>query len=280
MAFLTGAADGLVRLFAADVHDVQRRAHGIGDHDRTVRGFAFDLGRARIGVAFGAGDAFGKHFLLQKVNHIAVFGVHHGQGAQFLAARERGEHLVVFDHQRALIGHEVLEAVDAHLHRVFHLGKNVFVPAGDRHVIADVRADLRRGLAVPFLDGVLDRAVSTRQTEVDQHGGAACGGGPCARLEGFSRCGAHKWHLKMCMRVDPAWDHIGPLGVDIFIAFQIRTNFLDRFTFDQNIRHILAIGSYNRAALDDLGHGSHLPVWPVFDLVIRRRGCRWTLSTV
>jgi hypothetical protein len=39
--------------------------------------------------------------------------MHQRQRAERGAALEGGEHLVVIDHQRALVGHEVLEGVDA-----------------------------------------------------------------------------------------------------------------------------------------------------------------------
>jgi hypothetical protein len=93
-------------------------------------------------VPTAAGHALCKIFLLQFIDDIAVLGMDHGQRAQFLAARERGEHLVVLDHQRALVGHEMLERVHAHLDRGLHLVEDLLVPAGDRHVEADIRGDL------------------------------------------------------------------------------------------------------------------------------------------
>ncbi len=142
--FLTCTADGLVRLLTRHMDDVQRHTSCIGNCDGPIGGLAFKLRRAGIGVTFGASDAFRQHLLLHISYQITVFSMHHGQCAQLFTTLERGEHFVVLNHQRAFVGHEMFKRVHAHIHSVFHLGKDVFVPAGDRHVVADVRTNLRR----------------------------------------------------------------------------------------------------------------------------------------
>ena len=112
-AFLPGAADRLVALLAGDVDDIDRHACGVRDHDGAVGGFAFDLGRTRIGVRLGTGNARIDVFLLERGDHVAVFGMHERQCAQRRATLERREHLVVVDHQRALVRHEALEGLMA-----------------------------------------------------------------------------------------------------------------------------------------------------------------------
>ena len=82
-------------------------------------------------------------FLLQLGDQIAILCVHHRQGTQLGTALETGEHLVILDHQGTLVGHEMLERINAHIHGVFHLVKDILVPTGDRHVIANVRTNLR-----------------------------------------------------------------------------------------------------------------------------------------
>jgi hypothetical protein len=55
---------------------------------------------------------------LQQRHHIAVLGVDQRHGAELGAARERAQQHLVVDHQGALVGHEMLEGVDAvGLHR-------------------------------------------------------------------------------------------------------------------------------------------------------------------
>lgn len=252
-SLLAGAADGLVRLFAGDVHDVERHAGGIGDGDGAVGGFALELGRAGIGVALGAGDALGQHLLLHVGHQIAVLGMDHGQRAQLAAALEGGEHLVILDHQGTLVGHEMLEGVDAHVDGILHLVEDGLVPAGDRHVVADIGTDLRGGFAVPFLDGVLDGAVRAGQAEIHKHRGAATGRGPGAGFEGFGRRGAHEGHFQMGVRVDAAGDHIGAFRIDGLITFQVLADLLDLLVLDQDIGLPRAVCGADGAVLDDFG---------------------------
>ena len=242
-----------MRLLAADMHDIERHAGRIRDADRAVGGLALEFRGAGIGVPFGAGNALFKVFLLHLGHQIAVFSMDHWQRAQFRTALERGEHLVILDHQRALVGHEMLEGIDAHIDGILHLLKDVLIPAGDGHVIADIAANLRGRFAVPFIDGIPDRSVGARQAEIHQHRGAATGRGPCACLERFGRGGAHEGHFQMGMGIDPAGDHIGIRGVDIFIAFQILADLFDRLAVDQNVCLPRAVGGTDGATLDDFG---------------------------
>ena len=243
-----------MRLFAGYVHDVEGDSGGIRDHDGPIGGFPFDLGGPRVGMALRSGYAVGEEFLLELRHDVAVLRVHHREGAEFLASAERREKLVVLDHERSLVGHEVLERVDAHVDGVLHFIENGLVPARDRHVVSHIRANLRLGLAVPFVDGVLQRTVGSRQTEVDEHGGAPGGGGPCARFEGFRRRRSHEGHLEMSVRINAARHHVSSLGVDIFVAGEVRSDLLDRFVLDQNVRLERAVGRNHRSALDYATH--------------------------
>jgi hypothetical protein len=147
----------------------------------------------------------------------------------------------------------MLERVDAHVDGILHLVEDGLVPAGDRHVIADIGADLRRGFAMPFVDRILDAAIGPGQAEIHQHRGATTGRRPCAGLECLGGGGAHEGHLKMGMRINPAGDHISPLGVDIFVAFQVFADLLDRLILDQNICLPRAIRRADSAVFDDFG---------------------------
>ena len=62
-------------------------------------------------MALGSGHAFGHVFFCNAGDNVAVFRMHQRQRAELGATLERGEHLLVVDHQRALVGHEMLEVV-------------------------------------------------------------------------------------------------------------------------------------------------------------------------
>ena len=170
-------------------------------------------------MTFGAGDPLGQHLLLHISDQVAVFRMHHWQGTDFFTALEAGEHFIVFNHQSAFIGHEMLERINPHIHGIFHAVKDIFAPARDRHVIAHIRANLGRRFPVPFIDCVFDRAIFARQTKINHHGGAAHGCGPGAGFEGFSRCCAHKRHFEMGVWVNAARNDISTFSVNIFVAF-------------------------------------------------------------
>ena len=251
---LPRTADRLVGLLARDMHDIKRHAGGICDGDRAVRGFAFQLGRTGIGVTLRPRDPLIKILLLQGRDQIAVFGMHHRQRTQFGTTLEGREHLVILDHQGPFIGHKVFERIHPHVDGVFHLVKDILVPTGDRHVIADIRTDLRCGFAMPFIDRVLDRPIRTRQTEIHNHRGPAHSRGPSPRLEGFGRRGPHKRHLEVGVRINTPGNDIGPFGVDIFVAHQILADLLDDLALDQHIRFPGPIRRADHAALDNLAH--------------------------
>ena len=108
--------------------------------------------------------------LLQLGNQITVLGVHHRQRPQLSAALEGGEHLVVLDHQRAFVGHEMLEGVDAALvDDGLHLVEHLLAPPGDRHVEGVVAMGHRR-LVVPHLDGFKQRLTRRWQRKIHDHG--------------------------------------------------------------------------------------------------------------
>ena len=171
-AFGAGAADRLVRLAAGDMHDVERRAGLIGQHDGAVGGLALDVGRTRQRVAFRSRHAFGEVELLQGGDEVAVLGVHKRQRAEFGAARERGEHLLVVDHQRALVGHEMFEAGHTMRDHGAHVLAHFVGPIGDAHVIGVV-GGREFGALVPGGDGVHQRLAAVGDAEVDHHRRAA-----------------------------------------------------------------------------------------------------------
>ena len=98
---------------AGGVDDVERHARLVGEHDGAVGRLALDLRRPRQAWPSGPVMPLAMIVLLQRGDEVAVLGVDERQRAELGAAQERGEHLLVVDHQRALVGHEVLEGRDA-----------------------------------------------------------------------------------------------------------------------------------------------------------------------
>ena len=183
LALLAGAADGFVRFFARRVDNIERHTRHIGDHNRAVGCFAFDLRGAGISVGLGACVAFCQKLGGQFRNHIAVFGVHHGDAAQIGETVERCVKFVIVDHQRAFVGHEVFERVDAAIFdHGFHLIKDLLAPPCDGHVegIVTVRAGR---FVVPHLKCVQQALTGRRQRKIDDHRGATGQRRACAAFE-------------------------------------------------------------------------------------------------
>src|SRR5271169_5051748 len=95
LAQSAGAPDRLVRLDAGGMNNVKRDARLVGQHDRAIGRFAFDLGRTRERVALRPGYALRYVVLLQGGDDFAVLGVDERHRAELGAAGERSEHLLV-----------------------------------------------------------------------------------------------------------------------------------------------------------------------------------------
>ena len=177
LAILQRAADGFVAFLATRMDDIKRHARHVSDHDRAVGRLTLDLRGARIGVAFGAIVPLRQQFRSHVGDDVAVFGMDHGHGAQFGAAVEGREQLIIVHHQRAFVGEEVLERGDALvLHDGFHVVKDLLPPPGDRHVEGIVA--MRNGrFVVPAVERGEERFFGVRQGEIHHHRGAASEGG-------------------------------------------------------------------------------------------------------
>ena len=238
--------------------DVEGAARHVGHHAGPVCGLALDLGRTRVGVPFGPRDAARHQVLLHLENDVAVLGVDQRRGAKLGAAAERVEHLGVVDHQGALVGHEVLEGIDAALDDLAHLGLDLIRPPRHGHVVGVVATgDLR--LLVPLRQRLHERLALGGQAEVDEEGGAAgeCRAGAGLVVVGGER--AHEGHLHMGMRVDPARHDEAAVGVDGLGAcrgLEVGADGGDPAVVpDQHVGARLAVGVDDGAALDEEGHG-------------------------
>ena len=208
-------------------------------------------------MRLGAVVAFRQQLLLQEGDDIAVLGVDERHGAELGAARERREHLVVVHHQRALVGHEMLEGVDALLDHLRHLVKNLLVPPGDRHVERVVGARLA-GLLVPLLQRVEQALLRRRQAEVDDHRRAAgeCRGSSRVEVVGGER--AHEGHFHVRVRVDAARHDVAARRVDDVVGgvLKVGADRDDLVVLHEDVGLGGEIGGDDGAAFDELGHVS------------------------
>jgi hypothetical protein len=170
--------------------------------------------------------------------------VHQRQGAERGATAERGEHLVVVDHQRALIGHEMLERVDAAPDHGGHIVENLLRPAGHRDMEGIVGGSLARGALLPGVER-LEHAVLAGNDEIDHHGGAARQRGEGAAFPGLGGGGAHEGHFQMGMGIDAARHDVGALGVDDLVTGEIVPDRGDGLALDQYIGLVAAVGSHH-----------------------------------
>ena len=245
--------DRLVGILAGDVHDIERHPRHVGDHDRAVGRLALDLRRPRIGVRLRPGVALGHQPRLELRHDVAVLGMDERDRPELRAAPERREQLVVVDHQRALVGHEVLEGVDPALGHRLHLVEDLLAPPRHRHVERIV-AMRPGGLVVPHLQRVEQRLPRARQREVDDHRRPPRQRRPRAAVEVVRRVGPHERHLEVGMRVDPPRHHQAPARVEHGVPCQIRPDGGDPAALDQNVRRVAQIGGDDRPALDDRRH--------------------------
>ncbi len=208
-------------------------------------------------MAFGPGDAGLEIVLLQAEHDVAVLGVHQRHRAEAGAATERVVELVVVDHQRALVGHEVLEGVDAvGLHAGFHLVEDLPVPPRHRHVEAVV-AGRGLGLAAPVLVGREQRLAGTRDAEVDHHGGAARERRLGAPGEIVGRHRPHEGELEMGVGIDAAGQDIASAGIDHLRAcglVEVRPDRGDLAVDDEHVGASRMVVIDDRAAANEYRH--------------------------
>ena len=242
-----------MRLGAGDMNDVERRARLIGEHDRAIGRFALDVGRTRQRVALGPGYALGHVMLLQRGDDLAILGVDERHRAKFGAARERGEHLLVVHHQRALVGHEMLEGGHAGLDHLGHVLAHGVVPVGDAHVVGIVGDGVLRAF-LPIGERLHQRLVAIGDAEVDDHRRAARQRRLGAALVIVGGIRAHEGHVEMGVRVDAARHDEAVLGVERAVAFQAFADRLDGLAFDQHVGLVGAVRGDDRSAFDDERH--------------------------
>jgi hypothetical protein len=148
LAVVAGRGDLGDCLLGGDVHDIQRRAGEIGEHDRPVRGFLFHLPRPRDAVEVGIGLAGLGQLHGKDVDGGAVLGVHHRHqsGRRGLLHRLQDGGVIAVEHAR--IGHEQLEAGHALVDEPVHGLEGGIVDLTDDLVEAVVDRAIAFGLAM------------------------------------------------------------------------------------------------------------------------------------
>lgn len=178
-------------------------------------------------MGFRPGDALGHQLALQVIHQLAIFSMHGGHRAEFQAAFETGNQGVVGRHDRVLVGHEMLEAVDAVMaDQLGHFLAYLLAPPGDRYMKPIVGGRLF-GPAAPLVESFHQRLLRVGNHEVDDRRGTT--GQACRRAteKVFTGHGAHEGQLHMGMGVDTARHQVLAAAIEHFAAcgnIQIRAN--------------------------------------------------------
>ena len=167
-------------------------------------------------MRFRAGHALGHQLALQVIDQLAVFRMHGRHRAQLQAAFETRHQGVVGGHDRVLVGHEMLEAVDAMLADQFgHFFANLLAPPGDGDMEAVIRCRLL-GPAAPLMKRFHQRLLRIGNHEVDDRRGATGKSRRGAAEKILAGHGAHEGQLHVRMRVDAAGHQVLAAAVEHF----------------------------------------------------------------
>jgi hypothetical protein len=262
--------DGLA---GGDVDDVQRGAAGDpGELDGAVGGLGLEQHLADLAVVARIRPARRQGLLDQHVDGDAVLGVHHDRAAVARRALHGPQDLAVVAVEDARVGHEELERGDALVDQQVHLLERGVGDVGEDHVEGVVDGTVARGLPLPGVEPLAQRAALRLHREVDDRGGAAPGGGPAAGLEGVGgegpaecRAPAHVAIVIVVVRawaeahvgvgVDAAGDDVLPGGVDDLVGgvgpALLAPEGDDPLAFHEHIRLNLVGGGDHQPALDD-----------------------------
>ena len=194
-----------------------------------------------------------QQLLLHHPDQIAVLAVDGAERAEVPRPREAVHHLLRVEHDLALVGHEVLEAVDPVIAgQRPHVLVNPVVPIGDRDVEGIVRRRLRRAL-LPHPIGVHRPLIRRRDDEVDDHGGPAREAGGGAGVEVVAGHGIHEGQLHVGVGVDASRHDQRLSRIDDGRAgghVDCRADLLDLAVRTIDIGRVALVRGHDRAAPD------------------------------
>ena len=193
----------------------------------------------------------------EKIDHIAVGGMHGNHTTALLHFIHQAHHLFIIDHQRSLVGHEHLERGNAFLlDQVHDLFTGVVVEIGHGHVKAVIAHAITTGTATPLFIRLVKRMSLFLQDEIDHHGGAPVQGGPGTGFVIIAAESAHERHFEVNMRVDESGEGIEPGSIDLFVCpdVEILTKRRDAFALDEDIAHIIVGSANDMGVFDEQGH--------------------------
>ncbi len=164
--------------------------------------------------------------------------------------------------QRALVGHEELEARDAPLRALRNLGHDAVRQIGDREMEAVVDRRLALRLGGPEIERLAQCRALRLDGEVDMRRRAAKCRRPMPGEEVIRGDRAAEGHLQMGMHINPAGDDVLAARVNRRITGEAAANRDDLLVLDQHIRPIGIARGDDRAALDYCAHGFSSPPAP------------------
>ena len=217
------------RVFAGEMHNVDRHARHLRHGNGAMHGFRLGLRGPGERVIDGRGLALGKRLPHDDIDYRPVLRVHADQRAVLCCLAHRLEDGCVVDHQHVGIGHEELEAGHALAHHVVHVFEARVGQIGDDHVQAVVDAGLALGLLPPRIERGAHFGSARLDREIDNRRRPADGRGPRAGFKIVGGIGAAKGHVEMRVRVDAAGEQQQAGCVDDCVLAAARRNCRTRF---------------------------------------------------
>ena len=243
--FIASLLDYLHRLLGGHMHDVQRRAGHLREHDRAVSRLGLGFPGAGEAVVLRIGLALSECLLHQDINRDAVLSMHHDGRTVIRRGLHGPQDLTVVAVEDTWIRHEEFEAGDAFVDEFVHGFEGVVVHAADDLVEAVVDRALAVGLCMPCGEGILHALTKLLHREVDDGGGASPGCRSSASFEGIRGERAAEGQLHVGVHIHATGDDVLAAGVEDLIGrgFEVGAqrrisgseNGNDGLTVDENI---------------------------------------------
>ena len=250
------------------MHEIKWRLQCLGDTNCTVGRLSFHLRGARLRVSFRTRDAHIHQLPLQLPNKFAILGVYGWNSTKFPRPHKAIHENLIIGHDRALVRHEVLEAINPMVvHQGAHICVDRIVPPSHCNMESIIRNSLFRPLP-PLQKCFHQGLLWTRDHKINDAGCAPCQAS-CGTGKKIFTCNcAHKRQLHVRMRINTTRHHVLAVGLHDLSPgryLQVRPNFHD-LTIDT--RYICAnalVRIYHSAASNQDRHW--LP--PIFNRIYK-----------